>query len=173
MAREHREKHKAHLDAHIRDANGEYHYVGEWFAVDGGRRALLPFTIRCALTAAAVIAAGCVDFPGMRNTAYVILPYLLSVCALFALLWNAVRLVSGGGRLKAYVWDKVQGSFLQICVLLAITAGLTIALGAAYLLTHRTELPGTAAAFFALMGAAIVCALMTRKAYSRQVWEKE
>ena len=172
MAREHREKHKAYLDAHIRDANGEYHYVGDWYAVQGGPRALIPFAVWSAMTTAAVIAAGCVDFPGMRNTAYVILPYLLCVCALFALLWNGVRLVSGGGRLKAFVRDKVKDSFRQICVLLALAAGLTAVLGAVYLLTHGAEHIGASAAFFALLAAAAVSAMMARRAYLRQIWEK-
>ena len=32
MAEQHRRRHKAHLDEHIQDANGEYHYIGAWYA---------------------------------------------------------------------------------------------------------------------------------------------
>lgn len=173
MAGEERKRRKTHLDQHIRDANGEYHYVGEWYAVQGGRRALAPFVLWCILTAAAVLAAGCVDFFGMRNTAYVILPYLLSMCVLFALFWNGVKLVSGGGRLKAFTWDKVQSSIAQICAVFAVFALLTAALGGLYLALHRTEPAGAGIAFIALLIAASVFALMARRAYLQQVWEKE
>ena len=173
MAREHREKHKAHLDAHIRDANGDYHYIGVWYAVQGGKMALAPFSVWAVLAAAAVIAAGCVNFPGMRNTAYVILPYLLLVCVLFALCWNSVKLVSGGGRLKEFVWDKVHGSIAQICAILAILSGLTAVLAGLFLARSGSGSIGTAAAFIALLIAAGVFALLARRAFLQQVWDKE
>ena len=78
MAEQHRRRHKAHLDQHIKDANGEYHYIGEWYAVSGGWRALVPFCIWAVIAAAAVIDAGCVPFDGLKNTWYVIIPYALA-----------------------------------------------------------------------------------------------
>ena len=170
MAQEHRRRHKAHLDQHIRDAQGEYHYVGDWYVVSGGWRALLPFTVWSVMAAGAVIAAGCVDFPGLRNTWYVILPYLAVICALFAFWWNAGRILFGGGRLKTFVWEKSGNQIAPLAIvvivfliLLGITSGI-------YLIHHESA---HVIAFYALLALAGVSAFFSLRSFKAQVWERE
>ena len=169
MSAEDRRRHKAHLDQHIRDAQGEYHYVGDWYAVSGGWRALLPFAVWSVLTTGAVIAAGCVDFPGLRNTWYVILPYLAAICALFAFWWNAGRILSGGGRLKTFAWEKskdliapLAGLMIGFLALLCVTSGI-------YLIRHEST---HAVAFYALLLLGVVSAVFSLRSFKAQEWEK-
>ncbi len=170
MSAEDRRRHKAHLDQHIKDAQGEYHYVGDWYAVSGGWRALLPFTVWSLMATGAVIAAGCVDFPGLRNTWYVILPYLAVICALFAFWWNAGRLLFSAGRVKTFAWEKsgfqiapLSVTVIVFLALLAVTAGI-------YLARHGAA---HAVAFYALLALAAVSAFFARRAFLAQKWEKE
>ena len=170
MAEQHRRRHKAHLDQHIKDANGEYHYIGEWYAVSGGWRALVPFCVWAVIAAAAVIDAGCVRFAGLRNTWYVILPYILTVSMVFALLLSGYRLVSGGGRLKALDWEKAQNRIAPITGFLIAFALLTGVLGLVFQLKQGSE---HYIAFFALVVLAALSAFFAGRAFRKQAWEKE
>ena len=170
MAEQHRRRHKAHLDQHIKDANGEYHYVGDWYAVSGGWRTLLPFSVWSLLAAGAVIGAGCAQFQGLRNTWYVILPYLLTIVLVFSLLWNGGRLVSGAGRLKAFDWEKVRERIAPLAGGLAVFAVLTGVTGGIYLMRNESA---HYIAFYALLALAAVSAYCAGRAFKAQVWEKE
>ena len=169
MAEQHRRRHKAHLDQHIKDANGEYHYIGEWYAVAGGWRALVPFCIWAVIAAAAVIDAGCVPFDGLKNTWYVIIPYILTVSMVFALGLSGYRLVSRGGRLKTFEWEKVSERIVPITGFLVFFDLLTGALGLVFLLKRGSE---HYIAFFALVVLAALSAFFAGRAFRKQVWEK-
>ena len=172
MAERDRKRRRAHLDQHIRDANGEYHYVGDWYVLQGGQRALAPFALWTLLAAAGVIAAGCVNFPGMMNTWYVILPYVLSAGLVFALLWQGGKLLSGRGRLKAYDYEGVQEKLSPIAGGLIFAAALTGLLGGVYLLRHGADDALGCIAFYASLAVAALGARMAGKAWKQQVWEK-
>ena len=169
MAERHRRRHKAHLDQHIKDANGDYHYIGEWYIVSGGWRALIPFCIWAVIAAAAVIKAGCVHFMGLRNTWYVILPYALTVSMVFLLLLNGYRLVSGGGRLKTFDWEKISERIVPITEFLIAFDLVTCVLGLVFLLKNGSE---HYIAFFALLVLAALSAYFAGRAFRKQVWEK-
>lgn len=172
MSQEHRRRHKAHLDQHVRDANGEYHYIGDWYAVAGGGKALLPFVILSLLSAAYLVAAGCLQFPGMMDTWYVILPYLGSVCLLFALFWQGGRLVLSRGRVKTFAWEKVKDNIHPITRALAIFELLTGMLGGVFLMKTKTPFTGVCAVYFLLLLLSAVSAYLAGNAFRKQKWEK-
>ena len=167
MSAEDRRRHKAHLDQHIRDAQGEYHYVGDWYAVSGGWRALLPFTVWSVMAAGAVIGAGCVPFDGLKNTWYVILPYALTISMVFLLGFNGVRLVSDGGRLKAFLWEKVRERIVPIAGFLIFFDLLTGVTGLVFLLRRGSE---QYIAFYALLVLAALSAFFALRAFRKKSW---
>ena len=173
MAAEHRRRHKAHLDQHVKDVSGEYHYVGDWYVLSGGKTALAPFALWCALTSVLVVSAGCVDFPGLRNTWYVILPYVFTVGMLVGLGFQAVRLISGGGRLKTFDWERTKDKVVPFAGALLLFAALTAALGGVYLALSRAQMRAADAIFFVPLVLSGVCACMAIRAFRAQAWQLE
>lgn len=173
MASEHRARHKAHLDQHVKDVSGDYHYIGDWYVLSGGRRKLAPFALWCVLAAAGVILAGCVNFPGLKNIWYVILPYLGTVAMLFGLGLQAVRLISGGGRLKTFDFERTHEKVVPFAGALVIFAVLTAALGGVYLLLGNAGAGVADTLFFAPLMFAAVCSRMAISAFRSQEWRRE
>jgi hypothetical protein len=173
MAEEHRKRHKAHLDQHVRDVSGAYHYIGDWYVLSGGRRKLLPFALWCVLAAVCVILSGCVNFPGLKNTWYVILPYLGMVSMLFGLGLQAVRIISGGGRLKTFDFERTHEKVVPFAGALVIFAVLTAALGGVFLAFSGVRARAADALFFAPILFAAVCSRMAISAFRAQVWTRE
>ena len=171
MSREQRQRHKAHLDQHIRDAGGEYHYIGDWYALQGGGKALIPFGVWSVLTAGYLIAVGCLRFPGLMNTWYVILPYLGTVCLLFALFWQGGKLLFSRGRVKAFVWENVKDNILPITRALAAFAVGTALLGGLYLLKQGLTVSAGDLAYFFLLLLTADAAWMAGSAFRKQKWE--
>ena len=62
-----KQRHKAYLDQHVKDDNGEYRYVGEWYRLQGGSTRLYPFLGLVLLTGAAVVASGCITAAGLKR----------------------------------------------------------------------------------------------------------
>ena len=110
-----KQRHKAYLDQHVKDENGGYRYVGEWYRLQGGQTRLYPFLGLVLLAGAAIVASGCITAAGLKNTWYVILPYIFEVSLHFAMAWQAVRLASGRGSLKAFVFEEVSPRVRPLC----------------------------------------------------------
>ena len=170
MAQEHRARHKAHLDQHVKGVDGSYHYVGDWYVLSGGRRALVPFLFWCVLTTALVIAAGCGSFRGLMNTWYVILPYVGTVGMLLGLGLQAVRLTSGGGRLKTFDFTRVQERVVPFAGALVVFAVLTAGLGGMYLALSGEKAQLSDALFFAPMLLSAASCRMAISAFRAQKW---
>ena len=173
MAAEHRARHKAHLDQHIKDVDGGYHYVGDWYTLSGGRKALVPLGVWFVLAAALVIAAGCGSFRGLKNTWYVIVPYVFTVGMLFGLGLQASRLVLSGGRLKTFDWDRTKDKVVPFAGALIVFAVLTAALGGVFLALTGERTGAGDALFFAPILLAAVCGRMVISAFRAQKWTRE
>lgn len=98
------------LNDYKRSADGEYVYTGGYYApVDaaayGGRCRVFACFGVCAV--ALVAAQGLLTAGGMKNTFYVLLPFLGEVISVFLLVWNTVRLLYAGDRMKRYVYESV------------------------------------------------------------------
>ena len=170
MAQEHRARHKAHLDQHVKDVRGTYHYVGDWYVLQGGGKKLIPFALWCALTAALVIAAGCGSFRGLMNTWYVILPYVLTAAMLFGLGIQASRILFSGGRLKVFDWERTKDKVVPFAGALVIFAVLTAALGGVFLALSGEKPRASDALFFAPILLAAVSSRMAISAFRAQTW---
>lgn len=114
------------LNEYKRSADGDYVYTGGYYApVDAaayGKRCRV-FVLCGACVAALVVAQGLLTAGGMKNTFYVLLPFLGEVICLFLAVWNTVRLLYAGDRIKRYVYESVTktipGALLALCVFAA------------------------------------------------------
>lgn len=169
-----RQRRKAHLDQHVRDVNGDYRYVGDWYRLRGGKGALAPFAGAVLLAGASILLAGCITAAGLKNTWYVIFPYVLEVSLLFALVWQSVRLTKGLGRVKAYHFESASPLIPPLGAALAGAAALTAACSVVFLLRQGAEGGLMAcAAWFLLKALTVLSALSARAQWRRLVWEKD
>lgn len=174
MAAEHRRRRKTHLDQHVKDVSGDYHYIGDWYAPAGGSKTLQPFLILTFLLIAAVIGSGCVNTPGLRDTWYVILPFLLEAALLFFLVWRAIKLLTRDARLKAYDYERVVPGLPQLlsaqcaaALLAGLCAGVEIALHGMNGQTAENVL------YLLLKAAAAALALLSRRSIQSVTWVRE
>ena len=101
---------KHYLNDFKMQEDGKYAYEGEQYAFAGSEserktaNAKL-LTLLCILIAS-VFGAGFLTGGGMKNSFYVILPYILEAAALFFTAWYIVKLVSKGDTLREYDYNK-------------------------------------------------------------------
>ena len=105
------------------DDRGNAVYTGAMYRISGDdRRIRLYLGLGALGLAAAVIGSGCIDAAGANNTFYVILPFLGEACALFALCWQAVKVVAGREGLRSYVYDSAGKIIPGACRVLSVFA---------------------------------------------------
>lgn len=146
-------------------ASGEYIYTGalHGWAEPGParRRALVLLWAEAVLPAALIVAAGCVDAPGMRNCAYMLLPYAAALVSQASVLWLMARLSAGGERLRDYVYQATVGRFrVRGGFALGCTA-LTLAGSGVFLLRRGAQGAAVGAVlFWLLLGLSLVCQIL-------------
>ena len=133
------------LNEFTKDASGEYIYTGEYVLPEfGDRRVLWALTI---LSAAIVVGSGCIDAAGMHDSFYVILPYIGEVTGMFLFVWNSVKLLRRGGKIRKYVYESAT----KLIVPAAVVMGVFALVGAVCAVVH-TVLKG-------FEGGALMCSL--------------
>ena len=161
----------------IREEDGRLVYTGDVFRMvrRDGKTGAGRFLAAGVLPAAAfVILSGCLDTAGAADAFYVILPYIGEVCALFALVWNLLKLVMEKGKVRAFVRETVQGRIPGAAKLLALFAAAGCVMSAVYL--FRNGLGGEAVksiAYPALKVMTCAAALYYDKLFRSVIWEKE
>ena len=107
-----RKKHgrAARAELYVPQAGGGYRYTGKYYDFPEGQR----FTSKrltqlrtglAALTLLLTLGSGLLNSPGMRNTFYVILPFMGSFICGIAMAWSAGRAMYHGVPLKEYVYE--------------------------------------------------------------------
>ena len=95
---------------------------------------------------------------------------LLALSMVFALGLSGYRLVSRGGRLKTFEWEKVSERIVPITGFLIAFDLLTGILGLVFLLKYGSE---HYIAFFALVVLAALSAYGALRSFRKQVWSRE
>lgn len=136
----HKDKLKEKYNDIIQDTEGNYIYTGETLKAspDPGKTRLLLAGWLLTL-AALIIGSGCIDAAGADSAFYVIMPYIGEVAALFALTWNAVKIVAGGEKIRKYVLNTAKERIPGACRILTIFASLGLVLSALFLLRNGME----------------------------------
>ena len=103
-------KRRAYLEYFHKNAAGEYVYAGDHYAYSGTdaerKRALTGLWSCLGAAAALMVLGGCIPVPGLARTWYILIPYVLSVMAVFMGLWSLGELTAGKDPLREYVYER-------------------------------------------------------------------
>ncbi|MBQ7688476.1 MAG: hypothetical protein IJT27_04585 [Clostridia bacterium] len=163
---------RAYLKEYKRSVDGGYVYTGERYAPAGdGKRSIFSLCVMTAVLLAAVLIGGCVNVTGMRNTFYVILPYIGEAAALFALCWQLVRLVSGGKNVKAYVLNAVKRHLPTASLLVSVFAAAVMLAHTVFLFLDGLNDPVISCVlFYGMHAASLALGLFIRKLFLSLEW---
>lgn len=158
-----------------RGDDGKFNYTGGYCRYAGAPTRtgqLIRLWILCGIGAAALIAAGCMPAPGMTGCAYVLIPYVAALIALFASLWAVGRLSLGGDPIRETDCSAAESAPRRL-----ITAGIlslvTLAGEGLYVLLHGAgEKPDAAAVCMVLLAVSGIFALLGRGRFRFLKWEK-
>ncbi len=101
---------KHYLNDFKMQEDGRYAYEGNHYAFAGDeserKSAYAKIIILLCVLIASVFGAGFITGGGMKNSFYVILPYICEAAALFFTAWYIVKLVSKGDTIREYDYNK-------------------------------------------------------------------
>lgn len=172
-----RRKRRAYLDHFTKNAAGEYVYSGDCYTFQNvgksRKRALTELWVYFGCAAAAVLAAGCIPAPGVGHCAYVLIPYVASLIAVFSCIWTVGQLTAGGDPMREYVYlDSVEklprrSVITAVCELLALVGEFVFLLrnGAGERLAYGLL-------FLVLMAGSTLAVFLGRRCISRLKWSK-
>lgn len=178
MSRPNAKRRRSHLNDFHRNAAGEYVYEGSHYVCADGAGAQRRLTRRLwalgALMAAATIAVGCVDAPGLDGCVWLLLPFIAEIAAVGSVVWALCRLSAGGARLRAYVYRASVRALPGRAVAATVTAVLGLCAEAVYLILNGAgeQLPA-AAVVLANQAITTAAALFLRRAVRRATWTEE
>lgn len=120
---------RAYLDDYKALANGQIVYTGKMYAYAGGKpweKVLAVLWLWAGVALACVITCGLIPVSGMKNTAYVVLPWVLSFVGAASVIWALVRVTHHGEELKEHVYTAtvralpVRTVFTAVCAAVAV-----------------------------------------------------
>ncbi|MCR5041954.1 MAG: hypothetical protein K6C36_07665 [Clostridia bacterium] len=156
-----------------RGPGGGYVYTGESYRVaDGSQKSFRLSVLTLFLSAAFVVSAGLVRFPGMMNAFYVILPYVGAVCCVFAAAWRMVKLLVTASSVRSYVLKRARSGLPLSAYALCAMSGLGLVCSAVFCILNGTGSPVFCAAFFAVTAAYGVSGFLCARSFGKVVWEK-
>lgn len=100
---------REYLNDFAKNAQGEYIYNGDSYRIES-KRTKCCFILAC-LTFFAVVpaaSAGFTTWGGMRDTFYVIIPFILEIACCFGIVWNVARLMTKADNVKEYLLSSVS-----------------------------------------------------------------
>ena len=132
---------KEYLNLYKEKAGGGYEFTGTYYRFQGQSFQKRFFLLAAVLGAigALIVASGCLNAGGMRNSFYVIIPYIGEISACFALAWNAFKLLTKGERVKDYVYKTAYPRLPRIALAVAIFAGISFVCSLVFILLQGAE----------------------------------
>lgn len=154
-----KKKRRAYLDDFKQTARGDYEYKGNHYVWDGTKESLkkeqMILWIYAGLMIALIVTAGCLPVQSMINCVYVILPFTVCFICAVSVIWGLARMTSGGGTLRAYVYDATVEQIPVRAIGTMIGAAATVAGELFYLMKNGFEGKIAASIFFLLALAAV------------------
>ena len=132
---------KEYLNQYQAREDGGYTFTGAYYCFHGGsfkKRFVLLSVLLCAI-GALIIASGCLNSAGMRNSFYVIIPYIGEVSAFFALVWNSVKLFTKGERVKEYIYKSAYPRIPRAALATAMLAGVSVLCSVIFIILNGPE----------------------------------
>ncbi len=166
-----------YLNDYKKDSGGRYVYTGGYYTFSGTgeerKKAYAVLTALLVMISAVVIGSGCINAAGMSNTFYVIIPYIFEVAALFALVWNSVKLLKSGKNIKEYNFSSAMKYISPASVMLAVFAAAGLICSAVFIILNGFD-GGTfrCVLYLAAKAADVTLGLIFRKQFLNYKWEK-
>lgn len=154
---------------------GEYIYEGAYFTCRTAGEAQKKLRSRLWAAAAAMllcaVAGGCIPAPGMRNCAYVLLPYVGELLAAVSVVWAFAKLGGDWARVREYTYERSVTVLPRRAALAAGFSALGAAAETVFLLHSGGGDTLFAAVYYLLKLLVFVCAVYIRRAMQRTDWE--
>lgn len=168
-------KKKSYLKDFSEDARGEFHYTGGMLGFAGCkeeyRKAFCVLAGSMLALTAVILGSGFIDAESAHGSFYIILPYIGEVSAAFALIWNMVKILSSGRRIRSYVYESAVPKIGPACLILAFFAAAGAGLSGFFVLQQGTADPAGSILYIALKILALGIALFIRKVFSGMRWD--
>jgi len=168
-------KKRDHLDKYRLDANGDYHYTGDYYVLKGDKaRSMSSCLFFSVLTEILLIVAGLFPADGVMNTWYVVLPYGISVVLGGVLIYRTSQWVRGHGEITEYVYDKSIKGMPNRRKAMMIILGIAFVGELVWLIIHGRGYYFTGSVLFLFcVGDALLLQISSLKTESRLEWERQ
>jgi hypothetical protein len=120
--------------------DGKLVYAGEHYRMAGDeterRRTLISYIAGTVLLAALILLSGCIDADNATKSFTVIIPLIGEVCCLFAICWQAVKVIAGKGKVRAYALEPMTEKIGVASKMLVIVSLTGMVFSVIYLIRH-------------------------------------
>lgn len=172
-----RKQRRAYLNDFKKTEDGKYVYEGSIYRQAGdektvkqGRRNML---ISCTVLICSVVLSGFLPAPGLKDSAFVLLPYAAELIASVSCCVAVVRILLSGFRLRQYVYETTVGKLPGRAAFAAVSAGASVTGECIYLFLNPGHLTSWFVLFFFVLEAASLGgAMYLWRELKSQKWEK-
>ncbi len=165
----------SYLNDFQRNVAGDYIYAGDLYACGASREeikqqkqflGLLTF-----LLAAAVIAGGCINAPGLHNAFYLIIPLVFEIGATGSVTSAVLRFLSSEPPLREYIYKRSVEALPRRALFEAVFAGIGLLCETVYCIINK-KFVLMAAVYLILKTASIALCFLIRKNAVKYSWTK-
>lgn len=129
-----------HVNDVERNEDGTLVYTGGHYRIAGDaverKRTLISFTAGTVILAGLIILSGCIDADNATKSFTVIIPLIGEVCCLFAICWQAVKVIAGKGKVRAYALEPMTEKIGVASKMLVIVSLTGMVFSVIYLIRH-------------------------------------
>ena len=170
---------RAYLNDFRMGAGGQYSYMGTTYVYEGERPykdEALRVGVLTGVIVSALIAIGVIPHPAMLgyNNFYVVPFFLFELVAVFVTVYGAVRMLTGGSRLRAYKYEATVKKLPNRLMITTVAALIMIPANIVYLCLNGFEgRPVASIAAILLHGAIAAAAQIMKRLIEREKWTAE
>lgn len=168
-------KKKDHLNKYSLDAQGEYHYTGDYYKLKGEKAKAMSMSLFFSvLTEILLIVAGLFPAGGVMDTWYVILPYGAAVVLGGVIIYRTAQWVKGHGEITEYVYEKSIKKMPALRKAMVIVLTISFVGELIWLFIHGRGYYFTGSILFLLcVGDAALLQATALRSESKLEWERE
>jgi len=172
MARE-KKSGRSYLNDFQRNAAGEYIYTGNMYSCRVSREEIkqqkLYLGILTFLLAAAVIAGGCINSPGLYNIFYLIIPLICEIGATGSIVAAVLKYLSCKPPLREYIYRRSVEALPRRALFESVFAGIGLLSEIIFCIINKKYVL-LAAVYLIIKSVSIVLSLLIRKNAVKYPW---
>lgn len=166
---------RGYLSYFVKNAAGEYIYTGKLYSLEGKKYGeftayLSVFSVFALISS---IVSGVIPVPGMLNSFYVIIPYILEISLTLSVVWAAARFIANKKPLREYVYDATVKALPVRALFAAIFSLAGIISETVFIILNGTgEKTLLCVCLYLLKAAVAVSMFLLRRYVNKTVWIK-